>query len=343
LFEEVIMSEKELKARVKELETNLLLKNKQIKENLDKIENLEDLVMELENFVFEKADKEDIAFLKLQLKDLEIKNRDLKNRLSISKLENSKLKQALEKVKKGQQISPSLIQIIEDKSLVKSGLSITEEVNTKEESLSHDEQFKFLQIKCPKCETRKDLKIPKKILNQSHRAMTLNVPKGLICEHKFQLIFDKSLSIKQYQVIDFDVLHLEYYETKVVEDSKNVSQFAPLPFFQNIINLLRSVVDDREILGVAVFTKEGKVIYSLVPIDMLFNIIKEYEYRMEKQVQAIAKMYLVLKNRQKICSEYIKIQHIEYNLVLVLSASVNFGMGTMLFNDIKNKIKTPNL
>ena len=107
--------------------------------------------------------------------------------------------------------------------------------------------------------------------------------------------------------------------------------------------MLRSVVDDREILGVAVFTKEGKVIYNLVPIDMLFNIIKEYEYRMEKQVQAIAKMYLVLKNRQKIFSDYIKIQNIEYNLVLVLSASVNFGMGTMLFNDIKNKIKTPNL
>ena len=109
----------------------------------------------------------------------------------------------------------------------------------------------------------------------AEEALNRQIPSVVVTGH--DVSWTRAVS-QQYQVIDFDVLHLEYYESQVVEDSKNVSQFAPLPFFQNIINLLRSVVDDREILGVAVFTKEGKVIYTLVPIDTLFNIIKEYEY-----------------------------------------------------------------
>ncbi len=336
------MSEIDLKTKVKELEAKLRLKNKEINEYLDKIENLEDKILEVEDSFFKKSDKADASVLKVQLKDLEIENRDLKNKLSMSKLENVKLKQKLEKVKKGQLIALSSIQVVDDTPISKLEPAITGEVKIKEDEISQKEPFKYIKIKCPECETQKNLKIPVEIINQRLQITTLSIPKGVVCDHKFQVFFDKSLTVKRYQVIDFDFPHLEYYESRIVEDQESLTQFAPLPFFQDLITLLRSSIDDREILGAAVFTKKGKVIYASVPSDILFNIIKEFEVRKEKQLQDIAKMFLELKNLQKFYSEYIKVQNTEFILVLVLPRKVNFGIGSMLFRNIKKKIKTIN-
>ena len=337
------MSENDLKAKIKELEAKLSKQDKEISKYLDKIENLEELIMEIEDSFFKQSDKADASVSKIHLKDLEIENRDLKNKLSMSKLANVKLKQKLEKVKKGQLINLSLIQVVDDSPISKLEPSLTGEVKIKEDEISQKEKFKYTQIICPECETQKNLKIPVKIINKDYQITKLSIPKGMVCEHKFQVFFDKSLTVKRYQVIDFDFPHLEYYESRILEDSESLTQFAPSLFFQGIITLLRSSVDDREILGAAVFTKKGKVIYASIPPDILFNIIQEFKVRNEKRLQDLAKMFLELKNHQKICSEYIEIQNIEFILVLILSKNVNFGMGSMLFRNIKKKIKTINL
>jgi hypothetical protein len=333
------MSENDLKAKIKELEIKLNLQDKEISEYLDKIENLEELIMEIEGSFTKQSDKADNSVSKIHLKDLEIENRDLKNKLSREKLATVKLKQKLEEVKKGQLINSSLIQVVDDNSTSKLEPSLTGEVKIKEDEISQKEQFRYTQIICPECETQKNLKIPVKIINKGYQITTLSIPKGMVCEHKFQVFFDKSLNVKRYQVADFDFPHLEYYESIIQEDSESLTQFAPLPFFQDIITLLRSSVDDREILGAAVFTKTGKVIYASIPPDMLFNVIKEFEARNEKQLQDIDKMFLELKNHQKIYSEYTEIQNTEFILVLILSRKTNFGMGSMLFRNIKKKIK----
>jgi hypothetical protein len=140
-------------------------------------------------------------------------------------------------------------------------------------------------------------------------------------------------------VVDFDFPHLEYYESQIIQDPENLANFVPLNFSQGLINLLRNSVDDREILGVVIFTQEGKVVYASIPSDILFNIIKEFEVRKEKQLQDIDKMFLELKDRQKICLEYIEVQNAEFILVLIFSKKVNFGMANMIFRDIKKKIK----
>ncbi|MHA1914153.1 MAG: hypothetical protein ACW986_09530 [Promethearchaeota archaeon] len=337
------MSENGLKGKIKELEARVRSQDKQLSENLDKIENLEELIMELEESYYNQSDTSDASILKIRLKDLEIVNRDLKNKLSSSKLENVQLKQKLEKVKKGQLINASLIQVVDDNKISKLGSSVTGEVKTKENEVSQKEQFKEILIKCPECETQKNLKIPVKIISKNYQITTLSIPKGMVCDHKFQVFFDKSLTVKRYQVVDFDFPHLEYYESKILEDSENLTEFAHLPFFQDIITILRSNVDDREILGAAVFTPKGKVIYASIPPDILFNVIKEFEVRNEKQMQEIDKMFLELKNHQKVCSEFIEVQKTEFILVLILSRKVNFGMASMLFRNIKKKIKTLNV
>ncbi|MHA2394453.1 MAG: hypothetical protein ACXAEX_21145 [Promethearchaeota archaeon] len=334
------MSENNLETKVKELEAKLRLQSSEISKYLDRIDSLEDMIMELEDSILRQSDETDASVLKIRLNDLEKVNRDLKNKLSLSKLENVKLKQKLEKVKKGQAFNASLIQVVEESPISKSEASLPGEESIKKAEASQKELFRYLTIKCPECEIQKKLSIPVKILNQGHQITTISVPNGMVCEHKFQVFFDKSLTVKRYQVTDEKFPHLEYYESRIVEDSENLTSFAPSPFVQDLITLLRNNIDDRDILGAAVFTKKGKVIYASVPSDILFNIIKEFEVRREKQLQDIAKMFLDLKNHQKVYSEYIKFQNTEFILVLILSKRVNFGMGSMLFKNMKKKINT---
>ncbi|MFX0024357.1 MAG: hypothetical protein ACFE9S_18710 [Candidatus Hermodarchaeota archaeon] len=333
------MSENNFETKVKELEIKLRSQENEIEEYLDKIESLEDLIMELEDSLLKQSDEEDASVLKIRVKDLENVNRELKNKLSLSKFENIKLKREMEKVKKGQLDNLSLIKVVDEVPDSESGSSLDRQEIIEEVKPSDKEKFRYINLKCPECETQKKLSVPIKIINQGHQITTISVPKGMVCEHKFQVLFDKSFNVNRYQVIDFDFPHLEYYKSTIVENPESLTEFPPSPFIQDLVNLLRSSVDDREIIGTAVFTNKGKVIYASVPSDILFNVIKEFEVRKEKQLQDIDKMFLELKNQQKVCFEYIEVQNKEFILVLIFSKIVNFGMGSMLFNNIKNKIK----
>ncbi|MFX0073907.1 MAG: hypothetical protein ACFE96_00585 [Candidatus Hermodarchaeota archaeon] len=333
------MPEKKLETQVKELEAKLHSQDSEIQEYLDKIESLEDLIMELEDSILKQSDDIDASILKIRVKDLENENRELKNKLSVSKLENIKLKRDIEKVKKGQLDNISLIKVEDEVPDSESEAFLDRQEIFEESEPSEKAEFRYLTLTCPECETKKKLSIPIKFINQGHQISTISVPKGKVCEHKFQVFFDKSLTVNRYQVIDYNFPHLEYFESRFSDDPRDSAQFTPLPFIQNIVTLLRNIVDDREILGTAVFTNKGKVIYASVPSDILINIIKEFEVRREKQLQDIDKMFLELKNHQKVCSEYIEVQNKEFILVLIFSKKVNFGLGSMLFRNIKKKIK----
>jgi len=122
------------------------------------------------------------------------------------------------------------------------------------------------------------------------------------------------------------------------ERDEDISEFTSLPLFQEILTLLRKSVDDREILGCAIFTSNGKVIYSSIPHNTLLNTIKEFEVRNEKKLHSITKMLLELRNQQKVCSEYIKILDKEFILVILFSEIVNFAIGSMYLKKIVNKM-----
>ena len=50
-------------------------------------------------------------------------------------------------------------------------------------------------------------------------------------------------------------------------------------------------------------------------------------------------MFLELKNHQKVCSEYLKIQDVEVILVLIFSEIINFAIGNMYLMKLVNKVK----
>jgi len=200
--------------------------------------------------------------------------------------------------------------------------------------------LKEIKIRCPQCSTYKELKIPKKVINQSKQLTTISIPSNLCCEHSFQAFVDKNFIVRGYQKVDFEFSHMEFYESS--DDTDDTEDFTSKPIFQQIIQLLRDCVDDKEILGSGIFTIEGKVLYSSLPQTTLFNTIREFEVRSEHHLINLKKMYLELDNSEKFISTIISFNGLKFNLVLMFAFRVKFGMGNLLMRDLLKKIEKIN-
>ena len=210
------------------------------------------------------------------------------------------------------------------------------------DDLALKEDYQDILVVCPTCNSKKELKIPVKIINQAKQLTTVSIPAGAVCEHSFQSFIDKNFVVRGYQKVDFEFSHMEFYESsdsELGETDDPTSKLSSQQLFQDIISLLRGYVDDKEILGSGMFTVDGHVLYSSLPSNTLFSIIKEFEVRSEKKLSSLKKMYLELENDQKICSNYIEIQEKRFALVLFFSQTVKLGMGNLYLNDLVKKIR----
>lgn len=212
------------------------------------------------------------------------------------------------------------------------------DLKSAEENSDHKELFENIVLRCPRCGTQKTIQVPSKVITQSGMVITIGIPVGLICDHSFQAYVDKFSAVRGYQVVDFLIPKTEYLQSALPKDEQNEtdSQFTKSPLFQNIIYLLRNCVDDREILGSAVFTTKGNVLYSSIPDNTLIDTMSEFEVRSKEKLHRITKMFLELKNHQKVCSEYIQIIDLEIIVVLFFAEMVNFAIGNMY---LKNLVK----
>lgn len=206
------------------------------------------------------------------------------------------------------------------------------------------ELTKKIPVVCPKCKKSNKINIPLKIIDQSDHLTTVSIPSGLVCEHTFQAYVDKRYKVRGYQKVDYELSKMEFLheaaEASDTEKSTNQqSSLASLPLFQDIIKLLRNSVDDREIIGTGLFTLDGKVLYSSLPQSTLFNTIREFEVREKKHLTGVKKILLELQNDQKICGIYMKINNVQFVLVLFLNAIVRFGMGILLLTKLTKKIE----
>ncbi|MFW9873840.1 MAG: hypothetical protein ACFFG0_12100 [Candidatus Thorarchaeota archaeon] len=202
--------------------------------------------------------------------------------------------------------------------------------------------------RCPVCKENRKLKLPAKIINQSKQLTTVSIPSGLNCEHSFQAFVDKNFVVRGYQTVDFEFSKMELYESSVnvLKENEGINveekDFTSMVLFQNIIQLLRDCVDDKEIIGSGIFSEEGKVLYSSLPQTTLFNTMKEFEVRSERNLVSVQKMYLELENREKFISKFMEINGIRFNLVLMFSFRVKFGMGNLHLRDLLRKVEKLN-
>jgi len=211
-------------------------------------------------------------------------------------------------------------------------------------SVKSDDLYKLVLIECPRCHKREKLKIPKQIIGQNKKLTTVSIPSDFLCEHSFQVFIDNNFSVRGYQKVDFEISKMEYYEnySETKQDGKNFQvDSSPdnlLPYLQEIVSLIRDCLTVDVILGCAIFTIEGRILYSSLTADTLYNIIREFEVRNEKNLIMVRKLFHVLENNHKICSEFVKIHTEKLIVVLSFSQKVKLGMANWYLSDLIKKI-----
>jgi len=201
----------------------------------------------------------------------------------------------------------------------------------------YDKISKEIEVVCPTCFTKKNIKIPARSPAKIGGIYTLSIPVGVICDHSFQVFLDSKLWIRGYQRVDLEIRNIEYFEGEIKAGGEMTYDISSL--FRQLIKQLRLVVDDKEILGTGLFTREGRVIYSSIPQNALFNTIRELEIRSEKSMPEILKMMIELKNHQKVYAEIIDIQNEKFILILYFSELVNFTLGSQIMKEFSSRIK----
>ncbi len=199
--------------------------------------------------------------------------------------------------------------------------------------LNSKEIYQKILVECPTCQAKKVLKIPPKIINQAKQLTTISVPSGTACEHGFQAFLDKNFKVRGYQKVDFEFSHMEFseYDPTAIYDSRLL--------LQEIITILRSNIDDKEILGNGIFTIDGNILYSSLPTDNLSSIIREIKARDEMKLISFRKLYLELQDNQKICFSYLKVKDVLLVLVLFFSEIIKFDTGRSYMDNLIQKIK----
>ncbi|MFW9819627.1 MAG: hypothetical protein ACFFE5_08465, partial [Candidatus Thorarchaeota archaeon] len=72
------------------------------------------------------------------------------------------------------------------------------------DELNSVEEYQDIHVICPTCKSKKELKIPTKIINQAKHLTTVSIPSGAVCKHGFQAFIDKNFVVRGYQKVDFD-------------------------------------------------------------------------------------------------------------------------------------------
>ena len=211
----------------------------------------------------------------------------------------------------------------------------------KEEEIHYENYTEGVIIRCPICSKQKKLIIPFNIIKQSLKLTTISIPSGLVCNDSFQAYIDKNFKIRGYQKVDFDFSTIELYEEPLYEkiQETDINNFRELPISKKIIELLRNYVDGNEVLGNALFTIEGKILYSSLSLKTLYHTIREFETRNEKNLLMVKKIFLILENNQKVFSQFIQIGGLSLIITLLFSTTVQLGMGDLFLKDLIKKIE----
>jgi hypothetical protein len=112
------------------------------------------------------------------------------------------------------------------------------------------------------------------------------------------------------------------------------------PLYRKIVELIKSLVFENEILGAALFSSNGNVIYSSLPQEILLSSLKELEIRYAIANEFSTTFYS-LENNQKIFSKIIKIPWKLDPLIMVIlfDSTVPTGMAEVNLDKISKTIQ----
>jgi hypothetical protein len=111
-------------------------------------------------------------------------------------------------------------------------------------------------------------------------------------------------------------------------------------FFQKVIDVFKELMYQNEIVGAALLSTKGNVIYTSLPNEILVNSLKELEIRYRVGALTLPEMYSRLENGQKVVSKIVDIPwKLDPLLIVVLyDRNVPLGMAEVNLDKIGSKI-----
>lgn len=142
--------------------------------------------------------------------------------------------------------------------------------------------------------------------------------------------------IEEYEQLD-DSNFDEKIDSMITGDEEITESQA---LYRKIVELIKNQIFENEILGAALFTINGKVIYSSLPQEILLNSLKELEIR-HMVANEFNTTFYSLDNYQKVFS---KIVHIPWKLdplliVILFESSVPLGMAEVNLDKMSKTIE----
>ncbi len=156
-----------------------------------------------------------------------------------------------------------------------------------------------------------------------------------IADEFFELFPDSS-NLKDYQQIEepkFD----ELVDSLITgEEEIHMSKV----FYKKIIDTFKELMYENEIVGAAILTIQGNVIYTSLPNEILVSSLKELEIRYKVGALTLPEIYRRLENGQKVVSKVIDIPwKLDPLLIVILyDTTVPLGMAEVNLDKIAEKI-----
>ena len=205
------------------------------------------------------------------------------------------------------------------------------------DDILYDENLARISVTCPHCHKSEIIKIPESIINESLNVTTLSIPMNFMCEHSFQVFVDKHFNIRGYQRVDFDISNLEIYSDGSGAEEDLLITYTSSVAMKKIIQFIREKIKIKGIFGGLVITDTGHLIFSSLPHEISFNMIKNIELQ-KYFSKTINQVFLIFSTHQKMISSTLDFGEIKLIITLFYSAEMDYNTANYYFIELRKEI-----
>jgi predicted regulator of Ras-like GTPase activity (Roadblock/LC7/MglB family) len=152
----------------------------------------------------------------------------------------------------------------------------------------------------------------------------------------FHKKFPDPKQVKDYQQIDDSE-----FDKKVDSIITGEGElFKGRDLYKKVIDLFKDFQMQNEIIGAAILSTEGNIVYSSLPNDILVRSLKELEIRFKTGLIDLPELFYSLGNGQKVFSKMVEMPSNlgDFLIVLLFEKGVPLGMAELQLNKVGEKI-----
>lgn len=153
----------------------------------------------------------------------------------------------------------------------------------------------------------------------------------------FLKLYDELGLMKDYKEIENE--EFDDLIESIITGEEDIFQSHGL--YLKVIEYFRELIFQNEIVGAALLSTKGNIIYSSLPSEILLSSLRELEIRFMSGAMQLPQLFYSLENGQKVVSGMIsdKKQDVTFLAVLLFESTVPFGMAEVFLYKVTKNIK----